>query len=533
MSVSIKTNQQIKLQFMDLILNTNLPKDYLFNKQILDSVHDQIYFIDHEKATIFLNRAALEFIQLSLDSGQKIRYGYESSDAHALNFINDIINENDLRSPKSYLAEYVESMGKKNEFEISINPISTTATIVSCKTGYKSMDQIARYIDDHFFKTLLEQIGDSVVISDPIGNIIWANSACTKLHKVNPVGLNVYSMVTSEVWGNAYDQNNQWMPLNSWSIPRALNGEDVNMECLLVDRFANPGYFNVIACPVKNDRGEIIGAVTIARDISSSKKYEKSIQENYLKEQRLNQEIADQIRAKQFFFQVIIHEIRTLLTPMLGASEILMNRDLKAQDQRLARNIFRGTTDLNRRLSDLIDIAKNEVGILKINPTMIEIETLLQDVVNYVTPEAENKNIELIFQINNDFPLVFADPERIKQIMFNLINNALKFTPSKGQIKIDVRKVNHNICIEIHDTGCGISKKDQLILFNQVPALICSKGQNALGIGLPLCKILVNLHNGEIWVRSQEGKGSTFGFSIPIIKKVVKHQKYEDISNRR
>jgi signal transduction histidine kinase len=138
-------------------------------------------------------------------------------------------------------------------------------------------------------------------------------------------------------------------------------------------------------------------------------------------------------------------------------------------------------------------------------------------VVDYVSPVAFDRGQTLVTELPNSLPLVKADEVRLRQIVLNLLNNALKFTQEGGKIILRVTQKADSLIIEVEDNGPGIDDKEQAHLFEPYRRLEASEERlSGLGLGLALCKTLVELHGGKIWAKSQAGKGSIFTFSIPL-----------------
>jgi two-component system KDP operon response regulator KdpE len=142
---------------------------------------------------------------------------------------------------------------------------------------------------------------------------------------------------------------------------------------------------------------------------------------------------------------------------------------------------------------------------------------VLRDAADYMSPVAASQGQSLMAEMPSSLPLVRGDSNRLHQVVMNLLGNALKFTPSDGRIRLTAKSRDGSIVVEVQDTGPGIAKEDRDRLFEPYHRLESDRGHlSGLGLGLALCKTLVELHGGEIWVRSRVGKGSTFGFSIPL-----------------
>ena len=142
---------------------------------------------------------------------------------------------------------------------------------------------------------------------------------------------------------------------------------------------------------------------------------------------------------------------------------------------------------------------------------------LLHEVAESAASEAIWYEVAFTVEIPDSLPLVMGDSGRLRQVVFNLLTNAFKFTPSGGKVILRARQQGSNLLVEVQDNGCGIPKRDQKQIFVPYYKRDSIKERfNGLGLGLALCKQLVQLHNGEIWVESSVGKGSIFKFQLPL-----------------
>jgi signal transduction histidine kinase len=147
---------------------------------------------------------------------------------------------------------------------------------------------------------------------------------------------------------------------------------------------------------------------------------------------------------------------------------------------------------------------------------MADLRPLLQNIVAQMTPAAARQNQTMELEIQDDVPLVLADRDRIEQVVANLVGNAMKFTPRNGKIRVALRKRPNVVVVEVSDTGPGIAPQDQPNLFQPYYRIESDRERvPGLGLGLALCKRIIELHGGNIWVESQPGAGSTFVFSLP------------------
>ncbi|MCK5615639.1 HAMP domain-containing histidine kinase [Candidatus Pacearchaeota archaeon] len=229
-----------------------------------------------------------------------------------------------------------------------------------------------------------------------------------------------------------------------------------------------------------------------------------------------NNQLQEQIENKVKLVRALVHELKTPLTPMLGASDMLVKIIDDKALLRLATNVNRGAHNLNRRINDLIDLAHGETGLLGINCSSFDLLQMIYDLVDYMKIVTDRKKQEVILDLPPSSPIVWADEDRIRQVILNLLDNAIKFTPNNGKITLKIDVTENSFIVHIQDTGCGIDKKEQKHLFELYwRSDNIKKDLNGLGIGLPLSKMIIELHGGQIWVKSKKGRESTFSFSIP------------------
>ncbi|MDD5288292.1 MAG: ATP-binding protein, partial [Dehalococcoidales bacterium] len=183
----------------------------------------------------------------------------------------------------------------------------------------------------------------------------------------------------------------------------------------------------------------------------------------------------------------------------------------------VAQNIQRGAINLNKRIGELLDLARGEIGMLRLNSKRVDVLLLLQQIGNEMSVLASSNGQTMKTELPASLPLPWADEDRLRQIVQNLVVNATKFTPEGGTITLRAKEQNGSLVVEVQDTGRGIPEEEQRRLFRPYHRQVSDREHlSGLGLGLALCKNLVQLHGGRIWVESQEGKGAIFSFSIPI-----------------
>ncbi len=252
-------------------------------------------------------------------------------------------------------------------------------------------------------------------------------------------------------------------------------------------------------------------------DISKRKQAERRLQRLYEREKALHEHLEVEMKKRVEFTRALMHELKTPLTPVVMSSETLASQLKDPTLLRVARNIARGASNLNARIDELHDLARGELGMLTIRPQKVDVRELLLQVVEEMSVVPARRRQTLASCIPPSLPVVRCDRTRVMQIVTNLLNNAFKFTSEGGRIALRADSVDHTLVVQVEDTGAGIDERLQERLFDPYFRVDGDTERlSGLGLGLALCKTLVELHGGHIWVKSSPGKGSTFGFSLPV-----------------
>lgn len=215
------------------------------------------------------------------------------------------------------------------------------------------------------------------------------------------------------------------------------------------------------------------------------------------------------------------HELRTPLNSIIGFADLLYEQaygELSEKQLKSVGNISRSGRHLLNLINDILDLSKVEAGKLELDYKKFELVTKFTMIQNLLAPIADRKNIKIKIEVKDDLGTICADEARFAQIMYNLVDNAIKFSYENGFIKIAARKKGDFVEITVADTGIGIKTEDQNKLFkpfSQVDSF-SSKQYQGTGLGLSLVKQIVHLHHGYVWFHSKYGEGSIFAFTIPI-----------------
>jgi signal transduction histidine kinase len=223
---------------------------------------------------------------------------------------------------------------------------------------------------------------------------------------------------------------------------------------------------------------------------------------------------------KTEFLSRISHELRTPLNAIVGYSELLGEQSagpLPPPYPRFVANIQEGARHLVAMVNDLLDLSRIEAGRLDLNLERIDLSAILDEVLSVITPLAEIKGISLENRVARDTAVV-ADRVRFKQILYNLMSNAVKFTPEEGRVWIETAIDGEIFTICVGDTGIGIAPGEQEAIFEEFHQVASTRKLASVGtgLGLAITRKLAKLHGGDVRVESEPGKGSRFLVSLPV-----------------
>ncbi|MDB5326306.1 MAG: rpfC [Phycisphaerales bacterium] len=279
---------------------------------------------------------------------------------------------------------------------------------------------------------------------------------------------------------------------------------------------------SVTISPVKDATGRVVGVSKVARDITSIKRILKEREELLAREQAARSEAERVGRMKDEFLATLSHELRTPLNAILGWSGILRSpggTDSPDELREGLETIERNARAQSQLIEELLDMSKIVNGKLRLDVQPIDLQMVVSDSVESVRPSAEGKGIRLTKVLDPRGGPVTGDPNRIQQILWNLLTNSIKVTPRGGRIQVFLRRVNSHVEITVLDSGNGISADflPQLFSrFSQADTSI-SRHHGGLGLGLALVKSLVELHGGSVSAASPGiDQGSTFTVSLPL-----------------
>ncbi|MFC2071270.1 PAS domain S-box protein [Chloroflexota bacterium] len=359
------------------------------------------------------------------------------------------------------------------------------------------------------YKDLADFLPQAVFETDEVGNITFANRIIfeTSGYTSEDVDKGIHGLQL--IIPEDRDRFNEYMS-------RIMRGEAPgSIEITALNKDGNTFPAIILARRII-DGGKPVGARGAVVDITERKKTEEKIKELYEHEKELRHNLEDEIKRRIEFTRALVHELKTPLTPILAASEMLIDEVQEGRLVRLMTSIHRGASTMNTRIDTLLDLARGELEVLELKYSEVEPLELFNKVYDGMSPIASNRGISLVLDVQFPLPPFRADENRLEQVILNLLTNAFKWSPHGGKVTLRAKEKDTTLVVEVQDTGAGIAKENKQKIFEAYYRVESDRQTlDGLGLGLALCKTIVEAHEGKIWVESEMGKGSTFSFSIP------------------
>jgi PAS domain S-box-containing protein len=360
-------------------------------------------------------------------------------------------------------------------------------------------------------RSILASIDDAVMVTDKGGLFVAARAPGIEAPRT-PAGADLVGTTFRDVF----------------PLPVAAQFEEAFAAVQATDRVAQFDYslpsegsfvwFNAKVSPLKDVKGGFAGVTIVARDITGRKLAEDQL--------RLATSAADAAsRAKSDLLAGMSHELRTPLTAIIGYTEILLYEYFGAVNERQKQQlevVLQASRHLLDLINDILDISKIESGKTELELSTVRISSLLSHTLVLLKETAARRKVrvETLVPPELDALAISADERRVRQVLFNLLSNALKFTPEGGRVEVGLSHRNGTLAICVSDTGIGIPSAELERIFDafyQIKGRPSTSKAPGSGLGLSLARQIVELHGGRIWAESEgEGKGSRITFTLPI-----------------
>lgn len=293
-------------------------------------------------------------------------------------------------------------------------------------------------------------------------------------------------------------------------LERQRAGEHVpHFETVRIRKDGEPVHVSVAISPIRAEDGSIIGASSIVRDISRQKQLEGELR-------KARAAAEDASKAKNLFISILSHELRTPLTPALAVlssleADATLSDEVREQIKMVRRNV---ETEAGL-VDDLLDLTRASRGQVTLHFEAVDAHEVLRQSLGSVQREIEEKNIEITFALRAKRQFVWADPRRLQQVFFNLVSNAVKFTPAGGTISLRTADAGEKLRVQVIDNGEGIPGEMLHSIFRAFEQAPESRKFGGLGLGLSIVKSLVAMHEGTIVAESAgPGEGATFTLEL-------------------
>ncbi|MBA7479181.1 Sensor histidine kinase RcsC [subsurface metagenome] len=404
----------------------------------------------------------------------------------------------------------VKSQGKQLYFLLNMLDI----------TDSKRMQKVLRENEEKL-ERMFDSVNDGIVVVGLDGIILKVNESAVRMHGF----ASQYEMVGKNGLDLAAPAEHKKMIKNMSRVVK--EGKISGLEYTLVraDGAEFPAELSTSA--LQDASGKVFGRITIARDITRRKQAAEALKQNMEELQVAYKKLKELDQLKDSFLSTVSHELRTPLTSIKSFSEILLSYDEDRETQKEFLTIISEESDrLTRLINDFLDLSKIESGRMQWETVEISVAEVIKTAINATQALAAKTNLKVKVTVSPNLPTVTSDKDRLVQVVTNLLSNAIKFTPEGGNIEVKAqtlevgktRKKADMVMVSVTDSGIGIAPKDHKSVFEkfkQVGDTLTDKPKGT-GLGLPICKEIIEHYGGKIWVESELGKGSTFFFSLPI-----------------
>ena len=351
-----------------------------------------------------------------------------------------------------------------------------------------------------YIENLVDNAGDAIISTDVEDRILTWNHGAEVIFgysREETVGQSLTILLPAQRTGELEEIRDK---VRLTGVIRNLEVRRIRKDGIIIEA-------SLAVSPIRDKDDNVIGFLHLARDVTEKKRYEQRLKE------------LDKM--KSAFVSNVSHELRTPLTAIKASADNMLDRligDLNGKQVGYLTRIKSNSDRLARLINDLLDLSTIEAGKIDLRPTKLPLVTLVKEAAESLRPVAAEKLINLTVMSADPGVIAWADRDKVIQVLMNLIGNALKFTPTRGEVTIAVAKNSAAwMQISVTDTGPGIPAEEVNKVFGrfyQIGQAGTQKTQGT-GLGLAISKALVEMHGGKIWVESAAGKGSTFSFTLP------------------
>ncbi len=524
-SVALETGNYFVL-YEDITERRKAEEELKLRAQILDSATDAIHVHD-EKNIIYVNEAACRAHGYSKEELMKMKIPQIVDPGRARSLNSDrqellkkghiVVESAHLRKdgstfPVEVHARTIESGGRK-----------LFLTVARDITARKRAEEALRQSREQLRK-MFESMTDGILVIDLNGVITEVNQRMIEMHGYKSKG-ELFGKSASKL---VAPRDHERITTNMQQAVKRGKIKSMEYTLLKADGTEFPGELSTSA--LRDASGKPVGHITIARDITERKRMEQQLKRQMEELQVAYQKLKELDQLKDSFLSTVSHELRTPLTSIKSFSEILLSYDEDKETQKEFLTIINEESNrLTRLINDFLDLSKIEAGRMQWETVELSLSEVIQTALNATQALTIETKLKVDTELSPDLPTVQCDKDRLVQVVTNLLSNAIKFTPEGGAIQLKAQVQNGSksgensnmTMVSVSDSGIGIAQKDYKGIFEkfkQVGDTLSNKPKGT-GLGLPICKEIIEHYGGRIWVESEPGKGSTFFFTLPITQK--------------
>lgn len=362
----------------------------------------------------------------------------------------------------------------------------------------KALDQKVQELSNAKAKdeAILGSVGEGMIVTDSMGHVLLVNEIASEL-----VGAGLAKTIGKKLSVNLlYLDKEILIPEDERPMEVALRTrEKVTQQVQSVDDDGRRRVLGITATPVVQ-QGKLVGAIQILRDLTREREID---------------------RMKTEFISIASHQLRTPLSAISWYSEMMVNGDagkLKGEQLEFATSIYQSSQRMTELVNSLLNISRIESGRIRIDPQPTDVHKLVDGIVGDLKGKTEERKQTIVLSINDSLPLINLDARLISQVYLNMLTNAIKYSPQGGEISVFVSRKGDELVSQITDSGYGIPKSEQSKLFQKFfrASNVAKVETDGTGLGMYLVKSIIESSGGKIWFESDENKGTTFWFSLPM-----------------
>ena len=397
--------------------------------------------------------------------------------------------------------EYDVTMSVKSKDELGL--LARKITLMSQKLkAFHELNVGKVIVEKQRSEAIIQSISDGLIVVDADFKVIAINPAAAAL--TNITSLSATSNHFLDVVKNQELYQHIKTTAQTGKPPQLPEEQSI----LALERDKTQ-YYQFAITPVTSDTGAMLGVILLLQDVTKLKEL-------------------DQLKSE--FVATASHELRTPLTGMSMSLNLLLEtatQKLSEREQELLKSAEEDVDRLRELVNDLLDLSKIESGRIEMEFAPVEVNFLLDKAASMLQVQAQEKKIDLVKQDRPDLPKVKADPGKILWVLTNLIANAIRYTDSGGEIRLDAKHRGTWVQLSVADDGAGIPDEYQDRIFDKFVQVKTEKDVGGSGLGLAICQEIVKAHGGTIWVNSTLGEGSTFSFTVPAANKMTTNQELD------